>query len=231
MVPIRDNNPTQITPVVTYVLIGINIAAFIYELSLDPQALQSFFQQWAMVPQFLTLSFQGNAIALPHPPWVTLFTAQFLHGSLLHLGGNMLFLWIFGNNIEDKLGHFKFIVFYLTCGVLASLSHWFFSALSDVPSLGASGAIAGVMGAYILRFPRAEIVTLIPLGFFFWTIRVPAVFFLGFWFVQQALFSVASLDNMAGGGVAYWAHAGGFVFGAILGPLLGLFSDQRRPYR
>ena len=231
VVPIRDDNPIQILPVVTYALIGLNIAAFIYQLSLDPRELQAFFEQWALVPHVLTQGFQGNAIALPHPPWVTLFTSQFLHGSLFHIGGNMLFLWVFGNNIEDQLGHVKFIIFYLTCGVLAGLSHWFFSALSDIPTVGASGAIAGVMGAYILRFPKAEIITLIPLGFFFWTIRVPAFFFLGFWFAQQALLSFASLDGMDNSGVAYWAHAGGFVFGAVLGPLLGLFSNRRRPNR
>jgi membrane associated rhomboid family serine protease len=158
-----------------------------------------------------------------------------LHGGFLHVAGNMLFLWIFGNNVEDKLGHVKFLIFYLACGILAGLSQWFFSTSSVVPSLGASGAIAGVMGAYILRFPRAEILTLVPLGFFMWTFRVPAFFFLGFWFAQQALYSFASLSvptnvGMQSGGVAYWAHAGGFVFGAVLGPLLGLFDDKSNDY-
>jgi membrane associated rhomboid family serine protease len=144
----------------------------------------------------------------------------------------MLFLWIFGNNIEDRLGHFKYLVFYLACGALAALAQWFFSSGSAVPSLGASGAIAGVMGAYILRFPRAEILTLVPLGFFLTTFRIPAIFFLGWWFVQQALYSLVSLNaptniGMEGGGIAYWAHAGGFVFGAILGPLLGLFANDQ----
>lgn len=230
MVPIRDNNPTQTVPVITYILIGINIALFVYQLSLgQSEQLQGFIQEWAMVPRLVTLGFQGEPSSLPHPAWLTLITSQFLHGGLFHIGGNMLFLWVFGNNIEDKLGHIQFIVFYIVCGVLAGLCHWFFSPFSDVPTLGASGAVAGVMGAYILRFPRAEIVTLIPFGFFFWTVRVPAFFFLGFWFAQQALFSVASLGQMAVGGVAYWAHAGGFVFGAMLGPLLGLFSDRYRP--
>jgi membrane associated rhomboid family serine protease len=174
----------------------------------------------------------GEPTGLPFPAWITLITSQFLHGGFLHIAGNMLFLWIFGNNVEDKLGHIKFLIFYLTCGVLASLAQWFFSAYSTVPSLGASGAIAGVMGAYILRFPNAQVLTLIPLGFFLTTFRIPAVFFLGFWFVQQALYGVASLNapaniGMNGGGIAYWAHAGGFVFGAILGPLLGLFSDKK----
>lgn len=232
MVPLRDNIPTRIVPVVTYVLIALNIAAFVYELSLGP-SLEAFFRVWAIVPRDLTAYFAGEPTGLPFPAWITLFSSQFLHGGFLHVAGNMLFLWIFGNNVEDKLGHVRFIIFYLACGVLAGLSQWFFSAYSVVPSLGASGAIAGVMGAYILRFPNAEVLTLVPLGFFMWTFRVPAFFFLGFWFVQQAFYGVAGLNvptnvGMQNGGVAYWAHAGGFVFGAILGPLLGLFADRGR---
>lgn len=231
MVPLRDNNPVKITPYVTYGLIAANIFVFLYELSLSPRDLEGFFYTWAVVPVQLTANFSGLPINQSFPEWVTLFSSQFLHGGFLHIAGNMLFLWIFGNNVEDRLGHVKYLVFYLACGALAALTQWFFSSGSNVPSLGASGAIAGVMGAYILRFPQAEILTLIPLGFFFWTVRVPAFFFLGFWFVQQALYGFASLDTqmnigMEGGGVAYWAHAGGFVFGAILGPLLGLFSSE-----
>jgi membrane associated rhomboid family serine protease len=143
----------------------------------------------------------------------------------------MLFLWIFGNNIEEKLGHLKFLFFYLACGVLAALTQWYFAPLSSIPSLGASGAIAGVMGAYILRFPQARILTLVPLGIILAPFRIPAIFFLGFWFLQQAIYGVGSLQapsniGMENGGIAYWAHAGGFVFGFILGPLLGLFSDD-----
>jgi membrane associated rhomboid family serine protease len=232
VVPLRDNIPTRIVPVVTYVLIALNVAAFIYELSLGPN-LEAFFRVWAIVPRELTAYFEGEPTGLPFPAWVTLISSQFLHGGFLHVAGNMLFLWIFGNNVEDKLGHLRFVIFYLACGVLAGLSQWFFSAYSVVPSLGASGAIAGVMGAYILRFPNAEVLTLVPLGFFMWTFRVPAFFFLGFWFVQQAFYGVAGLNvptnvGMQSGGVAYWAHAGGFVFGAILGPLLGLFADRGR---
>jgi membrane associated rhomboid family serine protease len=231
VVPIRDDNPTRIFPGVTYTLIALNVLVFIYEISLGPD-LEAFFRVWAVVPRLLTESFQGGVTGLPFPAWFTLFTSQFLHGGFLHIAGNMLFLWIFGNNVEDKLGHVKFLIFYLACGVLAGLSQWFFSAYSTVPSLGASGAIAGVMGAYILRFPQAEILTLIPLGFFFWTVRIPAIFFLGFWFAQQAFYGVASLNvptniGMQSGGIAYWAHAGGFIFGAVLGPLLGLFNDRR----
>ncbi len=230
MVPLRDDNPTQIVPYVTYALIAVNILVFLYELSLGP-ALESFFRVWAVVPRELTLSWSGELAPQPFPESITLITSQFLHGGFLHIAGNMLFLWIFGNNIEDQLGHVKYLVFYLACGVLASLAQWFFSSYSNIPSLGASGAIAGVMGAYVLRFPKAKVLTLIPLGFFLTTFRIPAVFFLGFWFVQQALYGVASLEasaniGMEGGGIAYWAHAGGFAFGAILGPLLGLFSSR-----
>lgn len=230
MVPLRDDNPTRITPYVTYGLITLNVLVFFYEISLTPPALSQFFQTWAVVPKDLTASLQGTID--PVPVWLTLITSQFLHGGFLHLGGNMLFLWVFGNNIEDRLGHVRFTLFYLACGALAALAQWFFSPpMSTVPSLGASGAIAGVMGAYIIRFPRAEVLTLIPLGFFITTVRLPAFFFLGFWFIQQAFYGVASLQTpmnvgMGGGGVAYWAHAGGFVFGVILGPLLGLFTQN-----
>lgn len=232
MVPLRDENPTQITAYVTYALIAANILVFIYELTLAPPQLERFFQTWAVIPRELTASFSGQAVTSgSYPEWITLFSSQFLHGGFLHVAGNMLFLWIFGNNVEDRLGHVKYVIFYLACGALAALTQWFFSSGSPVPSLGASGAIAGVMGAYILRFPRVRVLTLVPLGIFLTTFRIPAVFFLGWWFVQQAFYGVASLDapaniGMGGGGIAYWAHAGGFVFGAILGPLLGLFSQN-----
>ncbi len=226
MVPLRDENPTRITPYVTYGLIAVNVLVFLYELSLPPQQLLGFFQQAAVVPCELSGRCALVGVNSLVPEWLTLLTSQFLHGGFLHLAGNMLFLWIFGNNVEDQLGHVKYLVFYLACGVLAGLTQWFFSQGSAIPSLGASGAIAGVLGAYILRFPNARILTL--LGYFL--VYVPAYFFLGWWFVQQALYGVASLNapsniGMESGGIAYWAHAGGFVFGAILGPLLGLFSQ------
>lgn len=231
VVPIRDNNPVTITPYVTYGLIAINVLAFLYEASLPPQQLDGFLHLAAVVPRELSASFAGISVHQPVPEWITLITSQFLHGGFLHLAGNMLFLWIFGNNIEDKLGHVKYLFFYIICGVLASLAQWYFSQTSAIPSLGASGAIAGVLGAYILRFPQAEILGIVPLGIFFPTFRVPAYFFLGFWFLEQAFYGLASLETptnigMESGGIAYWAHAGGFVFGAILGPLLGLFSDK-----
>ena len=235
MVPLRDQNPTKITPYVTYVLIGLNIAIFLYEISLSPPELDVFFKLYAVVPAELTASLRGITVNQPVPEWLTLFTAQFLHGGILHLGGNMLYLWVFGDNIEEVLGRVRYVFFYLLCGVLASLAQWFFSSQSGVPSLGASGAIAGIMGAYILRFYDREILTLIPIFIIWTTIRIPAIFFIGFWFVQQAFYGVASLNTsasigMESGGVAYWAHAGGFVFGAILAPILGLFDSNQDTY-
>ncbi|MFB2876787.1 rhomboid family intramembrane serine protease [Floridanema aerugineum] len=233
MVPINDDNPTKITPYLTYALIAINIAVFIHELTLSPQELQSFVRTYAIVPRELTASLISGDRNQILPQFLTLITSQFLHGGFLHLAGNMLFLWIFGNNIEEQLGRVKYLIFYLTCGVLAGLAQWFFSPQSNIPALGASGAIAGVLGAYIIRFPHAKILTIIPLGFIFYPVRIPAIFFLGFWFLQQALYGIASLNvrsniGMEGGGVAYWAHAGGFIFGVILGPLLGLFSSRKK---
>jgi membrane associated rhomboid family serine protease len=228
VVPLRDDNSISITPVVTYGLIGLNIAVFLFQLNLSRQGLDRFFDTWGMVPAQLSESFRGEMQA-PAYEWVTLVTSQFLHGGLFHIGGNLLYLWVFGKNIEDQLGHLRFLIFYLGCGVLAGLTQWVFDPTSTVPTIGASGAIAGVMGAYVLRFPRAYIVTLIPLIIFFTTVRIPAIFFLGFWFVQQALFSLASLSsevNLGSSGVAYWAHSGGFVFGLVLGPLLGLMSPK-----
>ncbi len=233
MVPLRDKNPIYITPYITYSLIAANIVVFGIELSLSKPALDQFFNIWALVPVELTASLSGKAVTSPIPVWTTLFSSQFLHGGFLHIAGNMLFLWIFGNNVEEQLGHFRYLIFYLACGALAALAQWFVSAYSDVPSLGASGAIAGVMGAYILRFPGAKVTTLIPFGFLFWTTDIPAFLFIGVWFVQQAFAGVASLEvpstvGMQSGGIAYWAHAGGFIAGAILGPILGLFSKTNK---
>ncbi len=227
MFPYSDDNPTRITPVVTYGIIALNVVVFFHQLSLGEQGLAQFFQLYAVVPQQLTASLTGVPVGQSVPEPLTLITSQFLHGGFAHILGNMLFLWVFGNNIEDQLGHVKYTIFYLACGVLAALAQWVVSPQSAIPSLGASGAIAGVMGAYIIKFPKAPINTLVFLGFFITTLKIPAVFFLGFWFLQQAISGVASLGVQTDvGGVAYWAHAGGFVFGAILGPLLGLFSEE-----
>lgn len=233
MVPLHDDNPVRSTPTITYAILGLNIAIFLFQCTLTSQGLDRFLQTWGMVPIQLTRSF-GGSLRSPLSEWITLVSSQFLHGGWLHLGGNMLYLWVFGNNIEDRLGHLKFLVFYLTCGAIAGLTQWFFDPLSTVSTIGASGAIAGVMGAYILRFPRAHIVTLIPLLFFFTTVRIPALFFLGFWFVQQAVFSLFTLSNhlnAASSGIAYWAHSSGFLAGILVGPLLGLMGQPRSGLR
>ncbi|MGL5941272.1 MAG: rhomboid family intramembrane serine protease [Waterburya sp.] len=226
MIPIKDENPTSRTPIVVYALIGINIVVFIHQLSLGA-GLDGFFQLYAVIPRELSSSFDGTPVNQPVPELATLITSQFLHGGLLHIGGNMLSLWVFGDNIENDLGHVKFLLFYLVCGILAGLTHWFFGMQSGVPTLGASGAIAGVMGAYLIKYPRAKILTILPIFIIWTTVRIPAIYFLGFWFVTQAVSSVASLGMPQGSGIAYWAHAGGFIFGAILGPMLGLMSDRR----
>ncbi|WP_035991588.1 rhomboid family intramembrane serine protease [Leptolyngbya sp. KIOST-1] len=231
MVPLHDNNPTQITPWVNYGLIATNILVFLYALTLTPSQLEELFQTFAVVPEQLTASFQSGNPAQMWAEGITLFTSQFLHGGFLHLGGNMMFLWVFGNNIEEKLGRVSYLFFYLTCGALAALAQWGVAMQSSIPAVGASGAIAGVLGAYILRFPKARILTLVPLGFFLTTFRIPALFFLGFWFFQQFLYGFASLQATTTadtGGVAYWAHAGGFVVGLALGPMLGLLSTKPR---
>lgn len=224
MFPISDDNPGKTTPYVTYALIALNVLVFLYEITLSQPQLERFFYQAAVIPAQLTATFDGAPGARAElPELTTLITSQFLHGGWMHIFGNMLFLWIFGNNVEDELGHSKFLVFYLTCGVLASLTQWFFSPTSAIPSLGASGAIAGVMGAYVVRFPLVQILTIVSV----FPLRVPAFVFLGIWFGQQALYSFASLQvrtniGMENGGIAYWAHAGGFVFGALIALLFGM---------
>ena len=220
MVPFRTENPTNITPFVVYALITINLILFFYEIFLGERS-NYLFELYALIPKELSASLAGNRPNQPVPEIYTLITSQFLHSGLIHIGFNMLFLWIFGNNIEECLGHFKFLLFYLSCGVLAALTHWVLAIESMIPTVGASGAIAGVMGAYLLKYPHAKIIL-----FPFVTKKLPAFFFLGFWFFYQAFKGVASLGlPESSSGSAYWAHAGGFIFGAILATLLGLFRD------
>jgi membrane associated rhomboid family serine protease len=201
--PLYDENPTRITPYFTYGLIGMNVVVFLHEVSLSNTQLEQFFQLYAVVPQQLTTNWSGE--------WTTLFTSQFLHGGWWHLISNMIYLWVFGNNIEDRLGHLKYLFFYLTCGALAALCQWFIGINSIIPSLGASGAISGVLGAYLIWFPSARITTLIFLGFFITTINVPALVIIGIFFIQNLISGFASLQTAANmsvetGGVAYWAH-------------------------
>jgi membrane associated rhomboid family serine protease len=209
MLPLRDTNPTQRTPVVTITLIVVNILIYIYEWSLSGREAQmlAFFDQWAIIPGQLTTNFVPEAI--------TLLSAMFLHGSWLHLGGNMLYLWIFGDNIEDRMGKVRYIIFYLLGGLAASAAQILIDPDSPVPNVGASGAIAGVLGGYLILYPRARILTLV---FRFMT-QVPAYIVLGFWFVLQLFQGVGSLGVMTDaqqGGVAFFAHIGGFVAGMIL---------------
>ncbi|TBR59374.1 rhomboid family intramembrane serine protease [Westiellopsis prolifica IICB1] len=224
MFPLYDENPTRITPYITYGLIGMNVLIFLHELQLSDEQLNQFLQLYAVIPEQLTTNFAGE--------WTTLFTSQFLHGGWWHLISNMLFLFVFGNNIEDKLGHFKYLTYYLTCGAFAALCQWFISMNSGIPSLGASGAIFGILGGYIIAFPHSRVVTLIFLGIFVTTVRIPALFLIGLYFVQNLISGFASLQTAANmgvetGGIAYWAHIGGFVAGVVLSPFLGL---HRREY-
>ena len=202
MIPLRDIIPSRTTPIVTISIILLNVLVFVYELSLG-RAVDAFTLYFGLVPAAFS--------------WVTVFTSMFLHGGLLHVAGNMLYLWIFGDNVEDRMGHGRFLVFYLLCGVAAALAQTITAPDSIVPMVGASGAIAGVMGAYFVLYPKSRIVTLIPLFFFFQVIEVPAILFLGIWFLMQFLSGVGSIVTAVGGqpagGVAVWAHVAGFVAG------------------
>ncbi|MFZ5874960.1 MAG: rhomboid family intramembrane serine protease [Nitrospirota bacterium] len=223
MIPIRDENPTTITPIVTVTLIVVNVAVFLYQLSLGREG-DAFVAVFGAVP----LALFGGETFSPVPPFLTLLTAMFLHGGLMHLVGNMLYLWIFGNNIEDSMGHGRFLVFYLLCGVAAAYAHAVTAPESTIPMIGASGAISGVLGAYLLLFPRARVLTWIPLGLLSRLEYIPAAWVLGFWIVLQFLNGTFSYGR-AGGGVAWFAHVGGFVAGLAL---VYLFIRRRpRPGR
>jgi membrane associated rhomboid family serine protease len=214
MIPLRDVIPSRSTPVVTVSIIVLNALVFVYQLSLGDAA-QAFVFAHGLVPAEFSI--------------VSLFTSMFLHGGLMHFGGNMLYLWIFGDNVEDRLGRARFVVFYLMCGMAAALAQTFANPNSPVPMVGASGAIAGVMGAYFLMYPRSRIVTLIPIFFFIQLVEVPAVIFLGLWFLMQFLSGLGSAalspDADMSGGIAFWAHVAGFVAG------LAAVSLFRRPER
>lgn len=231
MIPLHDDIPSAKTPVVNYALIVINVLAFFYELSLGPQ-LGPFLYHWAVVPRHLAHEWGILAHGLVRiPQWLPLLTAMFLHGGWLHIAGNMLFLWIFGDNVEDRLGHVPYLLFYLASGVAATALQVAFDPRGVLPSLGASGAIAGVLGAYLVLYPEAEVLTLVFLGLFLTTLRISAVWFLLVWFALQAVHGLTSLGaaqaNM--GGVAYWAHVGGFIVGIAVG--LVLKRQQPRPPR
>lgn len=216
MIPIKDRNPTHRFPIFTILIIIVNVVVFLYEVSLDSKGLESFFLAYGVVP----FSVIGTLAQGPLDPMAVfpLLSSMFLHGGILHLGGNMLYLWVFGDNIEDKLGHGRFLAFYLLCGLAATLLHVVIDPASTVPTVGASGAISGVLGAYLLMFPKARVVTVIPIFFFLQVAELPALIVLGFWFVIQFFNGIASLgyETAGMGGVAWWAHIGGFIAGLLL---------------
>ena len=203
MIPIRDVIPSRTTPGVTITLIALNVLVYLFQLMLTERGQDAFILAFGVVPAYFSL--------------ISVLTSMFVHGGLAHLAGNMLFLWIFGDNVEDRLGHGRFIAFYLMCGIAAALAQTALQPDSLVPMVGASGAIAGVMGAYFVLYPQSRVLTLIPLIIFWDVIELPAIFLLGFWFVMQ-LFSagaIAVTANTGGGGVAFMAHVAGFVAGAV----------------
>ncbi len=213
MIPIRDHNPTSSQPYVTVLLIAACILIFLWQISLDPRSGQVMVHQLGFIPALLfggaTFGADGGLV----PPWVTLFSSMFLHGGFMHLAGNMLYLWIFGNNIEDVMGHGRYLVFYLVCGLVAAMAQALPDMGSTVPMIGASGAISGVLGAYLLLFPKAKVQVIIPIGFFMMR-TIPAGWLLGLWIAFQVFSGIAS--DASGGGVAWWAHVGGFVAGMVL---------------
>jgi membrane associated rhomboid family serine protease len=224
--PLKDINPTRHRPYATYSLIAINVAVFIYEISLGPRLSEAFIASYGATPFEIThltdligrMKIGAPLVHYPgpHPILLTLFTSMFIHGGFAHLLGNMLYLWIFGNNIEDILGPAKFVVFYLLCGLAAHALHIASDPSSTVPTVGASGAISGLLGAYLIAFPHARVVTLVFLGFFIRMILVPAFIIIVFWFVIQFIFGLASLGGTREGGVAWFAHIGGFLAGIAL---------------
>jgi len=234
MIPIRDDTPRYSTPYLTYFIIALNTVVFLFELSLGAQshrALNSFMYEFGVVPRRFEQALAGHSqFTLPGLS-LTILTSMFVHASWLHIIGNMWVLWIFGDNIEDYLGHFRFLVFYLVCGFAGAITHILLNAASPVPSVGASGAIAGVMGAYFVLYPRARVLTIVPLIIFFTFWWLPAWIVLGYWFLVQFLSGAATSiaeSSQTTGGVAFWAHVGGFVSGIVL---IKLLPERPRRYR
>jgi membrane associated rhomboid family serine protease len=235
MIPIRDDTPTYSTPFINYLLIALNTLIFLFEVSLGPRTREAFVFQFGVEPIRVLAALGLSNVYVPHASVLPLLTSMFLHASWLHLIGNMWVLWIFGDNIEDYLGHFSYLIFYLVSGLAASVAHILLNANSSVPSVGASGAIAGVMGAYFLLFPAARVLTLVPLIIFFTFIWLPAWIVLGYWFVLQFLSGAAtsiaySNRTGGGGGIAFWAHVGGFVAGIVMIKLMPQRMHRRARY-
>ncbi len=234
MIPLHDDIPSRRRPVITWLLILANVLAFAYELTLGSGGLEAFLGTWAVIPREIVGAWR-DLLAGQVAPWAfaPVLTAMFLHGGWLHIGSNMLYLWIFGDNIEDRMGHVGFLLFYLFAGAAAMALQVGLNPAGTVPNLGASGAIAGVLGAYLILYPEARVLTLVFLGFFITTLRLSALWLLGIWFALQALQGAAEFAVGAGdiGGVAWWAHVGGFVTGMLVGALLRLFTPRRKRNR
>ena len=214
MIPLKDDNPTSGKPIVTYYLIGICVFIFLIELSSSSYRTGAFFYSFGLIPSVLLGNNQLSQDLYVIPAFLTIFSSMFVHGGFMHLIGNMLYMWIFADNIEDNLGKIKFLIFYLLCGIGAAMAQVFADTSSQVPMVGASGAIGGVLGAYLINHPNARVLVLIPFGFFSQLIKIRALYVLGFWFVLQ--FINSALSGSQGGGVAYAAHIGGFISGIIL---------------
>jgi membrane associated rhomboid family serine protease len=226
MIPLRDDNPSSSAPLVTYLLILLNVAVFLYMVSLgSPAAVERFVVTWGAIPAEIT----GRAGGGPAAEYPTLVTSMFMHGGWAHLLGNMLYLWIFGDNVEDLMGHGGFLVFYLLAGLAAVWAHILTAPASRIPLVGASGAIAGVLGAYLALFPRAHIISLVVFGFVWRTVAVPAMLFLPIWFLMQFVQGLATLGAETAG-VAWWAHVGGFAAGFVLVWLFARRRPGRQPY-
>jgi membrane associated rhomboid family serine protease len=230
MFPIRDDAPRIGTPVITYLLLALNTLVFLFEVMLDPGSRNAFIFQFGVVPAHITGLLHGAPQVTPTGALLPVLTSMFMHASWLHLIFNMWGLYIFGDNVEDHMGHFRFLIFYLLTGIAASAVHWMMSPASRIPSVGASGAIAGVMGGYFLLFPSARVLTVLPLFFYFTFLWLPAWLVLGYWFVAQFLSGAATAitASQQSGGIAFWAHVGGFVAGVVL---IKLFPKRPRRYQ
>jgi membrane associated rhomboid family serine protease len=224
--PIRDEIPSRRAPLLTWALVAANVAVFVWQAGLGEEGVRQLFFLFGLVPA--RLSDPGWAAQVGFPPGgaLSLVTSMFLHGGLFHLVSNLWTLWIFGDNVEDRMGRFRFLLFYLVCGLAAAFVHWLSAPMSTIPTVGASGAIAGVLGAYLRWYPTAKVLTLVPVFFYPLFVDLPAVLYLGIWFLSQLASGVLSFDPSGGaGGVAWWAHIGGFLAGLLL---CGLFAGRER---
>jgi membrane associated rhomboid family serine protease len=229
MFPIRDSVPSRSVPVVTRALIFVNVLVFFFELTLPNQSIDTLFYLFGIVPARFTHPDWATYVGFPMDNYWPLLTHQFLHGGWFHIIANMWTLWIFCDNVEDRMGPLRFAIFYLLCGVIAGFTHLLTNPDSTVPSVGASGAIAGVLGAYLLFFPTARLVVMFPILFFPFFFEVPAVFYLGIWFFSQLFSGAAALAGpQQVGGIAWWAHIGGFLSGMLL---CGLFARKHRAFQ